>query len=196
VAEYSPTTYGLIPRNVAPGKKRRLQASTPRRAWLDRADAIAALLDGASRLDQDALLRKGQRRSLLAVLAFAGLRIGEALSLRWRDVDLGRGVIRVHGTKTQADERVVNLLPALHDDLGDYRARLDPDPGALVFGTTNGARHSESNVRQRILAPAIEHANEQLERDGREPLPAGLTPHSLRRTFASLLFASARRRPT
>jgi len=40
-----------------------------------------------------------------------------------------------------------------------------------------------------MLAPAIEHANKQLAKDGREPLPAGLTPHSLRRTFASLLFA-------
>lgn len=84
---------------------------------------------------------------------------------------------------------MVNLLPALHDELGDYRARLDPDPSGLVFGTTTGKRHSESNVRQRILAPAIEHANEQLAEDGREPLPVGLTPHSLRRTFASLLFA-------
>lgn len=83
--------YGLMPRNVARGKKRRLQASTPRRAWLDRADAMAALLDGAGRLDQDALFRKGQRRALLAVLTFAGLRVGEALSLRWRDVDLARG---------------------------------------------------------------------------------------------------------
>ena len=35
----------------------------------------------------------------------------------------------------------------------------------------------------------MEHANAQLAADGFEPLPDGLTPHSLHRTFASLLFA-------
>jgi integrase len=37
--------------------------------------------------------------------------------------------------------------------------------------------------------PAVEVANESLERGGHEPLQIGLTPHSLRRTFASLLYA-------
>ena len=40
-----------------------------------------------------------------------------------------------------------------------------------------------------MLAKAVEHANAQLAEDEIEPLPEGLTPHSLRRTFASLLFA-------
>jgi hypothetical protein len=33
----------------------------------------------------------------------------------------------------------------------------------------------------------VEAANERLAEDGVEPLPEGLTPHSLRRTFASIL---------
>jgi integrase len=36
----------------------------------------------------------------LAILAGAGLRIGEALALRWRDVDLGTGTIYVRDAKT------------------------------------------------------------------------------------------------
>jgi integrase len=40
-----------------------------------------------------------------------------------------------------------------------------------------------------MLAKAVEQANKQLAKDEAEPLPEGLTPHSLRRTFASLLFA-------
>jgi integrase len=40
-----------------------------------------------------------------------------------------------------------------------------------------------------VLACAVQRANAELEAGGRRPLPAGLTPHSLRRTFASLLFA-------
>jgi hypothetical protein len=99
-------------------------------------------------------------------------------------------VIRVHGSKTDAAERVVNLLPTLHDELGDDRARLfDPDPAALVFGTTTGRAHSKSNVRERVLHEAIDLANVELGRVGHEPLPYGLSHHSLRRTFASLLFA-------
>ena len=49
---------------------------------------------------------------------------------------------------------------------------------------------STTNVRRRILARAVQEANAAIsEADGGEPLPAKLTPHSLRRTFASLLFA-------
>jgi integrase len=58
----------------------------------------------------------------------------------------------------------------------------------LVFGTTTGAKQSPSNIRRRVLAEAAERANERLPDDDRKPLPEGLTPHSLRRTFASLLY--------
>jgi integrase len=37
---------------------------------------------------------------LLALLAGSGLRIGEALALRWRDVDLGTGTLYVRDAKT------------------------------------------------------------------------------------------------
>ena len=87
--------YELIDRNPARGRRRRLPAVTPRRPWLDRAEHIAALLAAAAVLDEKARVRRGQRRALLATLVFAGLRIGEALSLRWRDVDLARGTITV-----------------------------------------------------------------------------------------------------
>lgn len=40
-----------------------------------------------------------------------------------------------------------------------------------------------------MLAKAVNRANERLCDTGEVPLPAGLTPHSLRRTFASLLYA-------
>ena len=59
------------------GRTRRLPAAPPRRAWLDRAEHIAVLLDAAGQLDQHATVYKGQRRALMATLAFASLRIGE-----------------------------------------------------------------------------------------------------------------------
>jgi integrase len=183
------TEYGLIPRNVAKGKRRRLPSLEPRRAWLDRAEHITALLDGAGQLDQDARIGKGRRRALLATLVFAGLRIGEALSLRWSDLDLARGTITVPQAKTPAGVRTVYIVPVLRDELTEYRARLEPARDALVFGTTTGKQDGATNVRRRVLAKAVEHANKQLANEGQGQLPAKLTPHDLRRTFASLLFA-------
>jgi hypothetical protein len=55
-----------------------------------------------------------------------------------------------------------------------------------VFVTRNGHRNTPNNVRKTLLNPAVARANELLEADGREPI-AHLTPHSLRRTFASIL---------
>jgi integrase len=181
--------YGHLPRNPAQGKEHRLPSE--RRQWsgLDRADHISALLDGASEVDARALTRRGQRRALLATLVFAGLRIGEALDLRWRDVDLARGTITIRAAKTDAGVRTINLLPVLGDELRTYRAQLASAPAtARVFGTGTGGRASETNVRRRILAPAVEAANAAMEELGEEALPR-LTPHSLRKTFCLLLVA-------
>lgn len=181
--------YELIGRNPARGRRRRLPAARPARSWLDRAEHISALLDAAGQLDRDANARRGQRRALLATLVFAGLRIGEALALCWRDVDLAHGTLRVRASKTDAGLRVINVLPVLRDELLAYRARTDAGADALVFGTSTGAQQNPSNVRTRLLAIAVDQANERLAKEGAELLPTRLTPHALRRTFASVLFA-------
>lgn len=182
--------YGHVARNVARGRRRRLAATTPTRTWIDRADHIAALLDGAGAVDRDARGLHGQRRAVVAVLALAGLRLGEMLDLRWSDVDLARGVLHVRGTKTAAAARTVEMLPALRDELLTYRATLRMvDPAARAFPTSTGGRWAPTNVRRRVLVPAVERANRALREVGGDPLPEGLTPHSLRRTFASLLLA-------
>jgi len=182
--------YGRMDRNPARGRRRRLAAPGGRRPYLDRADHIGALLDAAGALDGEATHRKGQRRALLASLLFAGLRIGEALELRWRDVDLARSTITVRAAKTEAGERVIDVLAVLRDELDAYRSRLEsPAPEGYAFATGRGGRESESNVRQRVLAPAVDAANAALATVGTEALPERLTPHSLRHTFASILVA-------
>jgi len=72
--------YGLIARNPATGRRRRLPTSRPNRPWLDRAEHIRALLNAATGLDEQAGHRPGQRRALIATLIFAGLRIGGPLT--------------------------------------------------------------------------------------------------------------------
>lgn len=182
--------YGHIDRNPAKGRRRRLPVPQATRSYLDRAEQITALLDAASGLDAKANTRKGQRRALLAALVFAGLRIGEAVDLTWGDVNLADGRLHVRASKTGAGVRAVHVLPVLRDELAVYRANVRDAPrDARVFGTTNGGRHSLSNIRQRILAKAVDDANAALAADDREPLPEHLTPHSLRRTFASILAA-------
>jgi integrase len=183
--------YDLIDKNPAVGRRVKLKTETPARSFLDRADHIEALLDAARSIDRENLHRPAATRRLpiIATLMFAGLRLDEMLSLRDRDVDLIAGVIRIPTAKTDAGVREVEILPALREVLALHLHQLD---WPLVFGTANGKKHSPSNIRRRVLASVIERANEQLLERGVAPLPASLTPHSLRRTFASLLFALER----
>jgi len=181
----------LIPRNTAKGKRRRVRTSKPRRLYLDTAGQIAALLAAAAELDREAKrYRHIRRHAMLAVLVFAGLRLGELLRLRWRDVDLAAGRLRIADAKTDAGHRDVTLRPVLRDVLAALKADArDLRPAAFVFGSTSGRRLAASNVRRRVLAAAVEHANERLEEDELPPIPGNLTPRSLRRTFASVLYA-------
>ena len=94
--------------------------------------------------------------------------------------------MRIAGIKTSAGDRSVPLLPALRDALLAHRADFPFGPKEPVFATRNGRRNTPNNVRKTVLNPAVERANELLEADGREPI-VHLTPHSLRRTFTSIL---------
>lgn len=160
----------------------------PLRTYLDSAEQVSALLDAAGALDaHPRAASSGVKRAALAILVFGGLRIGELVTLRWRDVNLADGLLTVSGTKTGAAQRVVPMLPVLRDELTAWKARttrgIATDP---VISTATGTAWSDDNIRNRIMNPAKRLASEALEDAGRPPLPAHLTPHSLRRTAVSL----------
>ena len=182
--------YGFVDRNVARGRRRLLKEPKPPRTYLQ-ADQDAALLAAAGELDAEA--RAGDtrpRRALLATLALAGLRIGEALDLRWRQVNLADRSLRVVASKTDTGVRDIDLSPTLTEILSEHRARSARHGATdLSSGRRRGKRDSPSNVRNRYLSSAVDRANAGLERDGADPI-GHLTPHSLRRTFASLLLAT------
>ena len=181
--------YGYLDRNPARGRKRLLKESKPSRSYLQ-PEQVAALLSAAGELDAESRNGIHRRRALLATLALAGLRISEALDLRWRDVGLDGRRLQVASSKTDAGIREVDLTPALRDLLAEHRAESSfTKPTDFVFGTREGHRDNPSNVRNRLLATAVERANERLQDEGREPIGA-VTPHSLRRTFISLLLAA------
>jgi integrase len=120
----------------------------------------------------------------------AGLRVSEACTLRWRDVNLPAGRLTVRQSKTEAGLREVDMLPLLRDELSAHRASVMPDdPELPVFTTSAGRPRDRSNVRPRVMAPAIERADELLAERDLPPLPEGLTAHKLRHTYGSVLAA-------
>jgi len=179
--------YRHIDRN--PAADFRLPTTKYRAAHLTTTAQITALLDAAGSLDAAGRARRGHGRALLATLTFAGLRIDEALSLRWRDVNLADGVLHIRASKTDAGVRGVDVLPPLRDELAALKADRHPQRDAFVFGTATGRKDGATNVRRRMLARAVVLANERLRQDGTDEIPDRITPHGLRHTFASVLVA-------
>jgi len=98
-------------------------------------------------------------------------------------------LLSIAGTAT-AGIRQIDLLPVLREELASFKAATPyPAPDDFVFPTETGARHNASNIRNRVLALSVKRANERLAERDLTPLPEGLTPHSMRRTFISLLLA-------
>ena len=101
--------------------------------------------------------------------------------------DLDAGWLRVGEAKTDAGIRQIRLRPALKAELERIRsARSEADPDDFIFATSTGKRQSTDNLRSRVIAASVEQANKNLRARNLPPLPEGITPHSLRRTFASV----------
>jgi integrase len=165
----------LLASNPATGKRRRLKATTPARPWVE-PEQLMTFLESAP---------NDTGRLLLGMLAGAGLRIGEALELRFRDVDLGTGTLHVRDSKTAKGVREVDLTHALREALTLAKVDRSPRPDAFVIATSTGGKHNPSNLRRDVLAKAVTGANEKLETAGIAPI-GRLTFHGLRRTYASL----------
>ena len=63
------------------------------------------------------------------------------------------------------------------------------DQDAYVLPTRTGRRQHECKVRDGTLGGAVTRANANLAANDLTPLPENLTPNSLRRTFATVLYA-------
>ncbi len=133
-------------------------------------------------------------RALCAVLGYAGPRISEALSLTEGGVrlhDPNGSRLWIPDSKTETGIRHVEITPALRDELLAYRAEkirrgYPTTPDTPLFCTAKGARWNEGNVRQDLLVPVAELASCRLIERGLPPL-AHITPHSLRRTYVSIM---------
>jgi integrase len=162
---------GLIDRNPARGRRRRIPTQPPPPVFLDSATQIEALLNAAAQLDRQSESRTRGRLPLIGTLVFAGLRSGELAALRRRDVDLAAGRILVRRSKTAAGQRGVSVLPILRSLLAPMPDLLScRRPENFVFATRNGLPRSKDNIRACMLLPVKARADRLLERAGRPPL--------------------------
>ena len=167
--------YGHIERNPAKGKRRRAKATKPKRSWVE-AEQQMSLIEGADRYV----------RPLIATLAGAGLRIGEACALRWSDVNLATATIRVRESKTEAGEgREVDMPVGLREELTVWKARSPrtrPSDPVFVNRRPRDGKHgalTERNAQAR-LKTATKAANVNLKEMGMEPI-GNVSPPSLLR---------------
>jgi integrase len=157
----------LLDRGDRPSPKRREEARYLDRGEIDR--LLAKLSDGF--------------RPVAAVCAFAGLRVSEALGLRWSDVDFATGMLHVPGTKTAASKQAVPMTSALVAELEEHLRRQPGVGEALLFRTAAGkprTRHAVGNA----VRTAGNRAG--LNPDGVKPV----APHDLRHSCAGLMFAA------
>jgi integrase len=184
--------YDWIARNPAKGRRRRLMADRPRPVHLDGVDQLVAMLDAARELDADPKRRSSGRHAIVATLMFAGPRATETCQSLVRDLDLARARLEIGRSKTDAGMRSIDLVPVLRDVLAEHKAGHRGGLDDPLFPTATGGPRDKDNVGKRVLAPVIERADELLAERGQHPLPAGITPHKLRHTFASILVALGR----
>ena len=130
-------------------------------------------------------------RALIHVLAYGGLRWGEAAALRRKRIDSDsaritvaesladvNGILHFGETKTNRIRNVA--IPAfLVEDLRAHLGTIQEDQEALVFTSPKGSPLRVSNFRRRVWWPGLERAG----------LPHELRIHDLRHTCATMLIS-------
>lgn len=110
-------------------------------------------------------------------MAGTGVRISEALGQLWSDIDLEAGTVLIRGTKTESSVRLLTLPEWLLERLTARRERMGTS--VLVFpspGTSDSSKPRDRRNVARVLREEFDAAG----------FPWA-TPHSLRRTVATLI---------
>ncbi|MFE7406279.1 tyrosine-type recombinase/integrase [Isoptericola sp. NPDC057559] len=148
---------------------------------------------------------------LLYFLAGTGVRVGEALALRWNDVDLEAGIVSVgartvvrvageglviseHGS-TKMGDRGLKMPPWLTARLLDRRVRMPANDLGIVFPTATYETHKRGAVHRggtlRDPSNTAKHVRAVFESSG-VTLPKGQGSHLFRKTVATRMVADGR----
>jgi integrase len=135
----------------------------------------------------------GQLEQIIEVMLGSSARIGEVLAIRKCDVDITRspGIVRICGTiisprgkptfrqehpKTSKSTRTVAVPSFAAEAIRQRLVALAGEPAdTLLFASRNGTPLTTNNVRRRLRS-VLEEAG-----------ISGVTPHSFRRTVATVL---------
>jgi len=117
------------------------------------------------------VLRNTKHRLVAGLLYYAGMRLGETLSLQWEDIDFRRNNIHIKGAKGDKDRIVF-----LHKKLIDLLKENGLKEKGLVLVSDRGSGYDERSV-QEIVKNTIRKAG----------ISKKVTPHTLRHSFATHL---------
>jgi integrase len=130
-------------------------------------------------------------RALVYLLAYGGLRVGEAAALRATNMNLLKGTLTISRSVTEVGGRLVEgptktkvartivLPPSLRQILDAHKDAF-PGSGGLVFSGPGGGQLRPNNFRKRVFYPAAREVG---------LVPPPLRVHDLRHTCAALLIA-------
>lgn len=125
---------------------------------------------------------------LCRLLAFTGCRRNEAAGLKWADVDFTRGIISVRGTKTEAAQREVPMIPAARSLLEKIHKRREEWATEFVDG--------KPHVPKETPVLIVREAQKSLNRACVKLEVNRLTHHDLRDAFATTCIESGVDVPT
>lgn len=118
---------------------------------------------------------KRRDQLLWELLYGSGLRISELITIRWGELEQGDQFVRVLGKGRK--ERMVPLTNQVQHFLSEERAARNPGLNDYLFPSKVAGKPISSRWVQLRLKEYLKHAG----------LPADLTPHKLRHSFATHL---------
>ena len=100
--------------------------------------------------------RRGHLKQIIITALDTGMRKGEILKMRWKDVDFENSMIIIQSfnAKTQR-ERKVAMTARLASELEQLWKASDQDSEALVFGITDDVKRSFSSARAEAGLPDV-----------------------------------------
>jgi integrase len=139
----------------------------PRKPKLPEASVLNAIFDAIEK-DGGSGSRSRDAADFCRFLAYTGCRLSEAGGVTWGDVDLGRGIIHVRGTKTAAADREVPLIPVARKLLEklyarqsainlEIRAKAEIDPASRVVPVAEAGTSLANACKRLDIEPLTHH---------------------------------------
>jgi len=111
--------------------------------------------------------RKSDRELIVEFVVKTGMRINEALNIRWDQVDSDNASVTVGDSKTEAgagrtiplDQSLLTRLTTLRSKHYEFQLQFrDWNPTGLVFCTGEGNFQSYQNLQRRVLNPLLKES--------------------------------------